>query len=603
MNSTLSKNSAEKIPGILSGMQNRLSYDSNMKDLLFNYIKILKQTKPIEKQIVLNPKILSSYGNRYFNSKNKARQASFLKSLEFIASRIPAQTLQSFMKMKCVGFTGSDKNVCYVSHWQTWLQGSDYDIDKAYIMGHNFDENGLYIGWSNLFDYSTLGSLKASEYLPMPKRLLYIEGTNGLDISEQLQSVIQIESNIKQLNNEIADLKKQLNDAKTNQSLSEDEIKIREDEISKRYDSIDLLRETKIRSYANVLNYIYKNIPENFDKKNKFELNFGSVEEEIKNEIFNNLNSHEHTEIPIHLRQGALRNFISSHIEGVISNIRNMPNAYTPISMDDLSDAAGNSPKGDAASKMTLMNPLVVYQMQYQNMVGKNVIGIAAVGEKASFMLHLSYNELVKSGERVRQFPEFDDRLRRSTVNFQTSRIIGRSKENVSEEELDTITTIDSFPGVNLEGVFDNRILNIFNPKSGKLPADLMISQVLSAATDNAKELILSKINAGEKLAKMYLFLISVGMDINDIVAFMINDVSSVIDELSEENIYDDFNISINDAIKLVKGNVPSGLIKAIKKTLFVVDNKTGKRIYFPDNSEEFSEENIRSLILTGNPL
>ena len=56
--------------------------------------------------------------NIYFNS--------FKKSLTFTASRIPAQTLQSFMQMELTGFTQSSKNIVYVSHWQTWLQGSDY---------------------------------------------------------------------------------------------------------------------------------------------------------------------------------------------------------------------------------------------------------------------------------------------------------------------------------------------------------------------------------------------------------------------------------------------------------------------------------------------
>ena len=72
------------------------------------------------------------------------------------------------MKMKLVAFSGVDSNQCVCSHWQTWLQGSDYDIDKSYIMGLSFDSNGKYVGWSNLFKYDTIGTLKASENLPMP---------------------------------------------------------------------------------------------------------------------------------------------------------------------------------------------------------------------------------------------------------------------------------------------------------------------------------------------------------------------------------------------------------------------------------------------------
>ena len=49
----------------------------------------------------------------------------------------------------------------------------------------------------------------------------------------------------------------------------------------------------------------------------------------------------------------------------------------------------------------------------------------------------------------------------------------------------------------------------------------LVISALLSAATDNAKELILSKINAGPNLAGMYLHMIMLGFSFNDIAKFM----------------------------------------------------------------------------------
>lgn len=53
---------------------------------------------------------------------------SFLNSLHFISSRIPAQSLQSFMPMKCVGWTSDTSNTAYVSYIQTYLQGSDYKL-------------------------------------------------------------------------------------------------------------------------------------------------------------------------------------------------------------------------------------------------------------------------------------------------------------------------------------------------------------------------------------------------------------------------------------------------------------------------------------------
>lgn len=56
----------------------------------------------------------------------RKQYSSFLTSLHFISSRIPAQSLQSFMPMLCVGWTADTSNTAYVSYIQTYLQGSDY---------------------------------------------------------------------------------------------------------------------------------------------------------------------------------------------------------------------------------------------------------------------------------------------------------------------------------------------------------------------------------------------------------------------------------------------------------------------------------------------
>jgi len=52
------------------------------------------------------------------------------------------------------------------------------------MMGHEFDDNGIYLGWSNLFDYSDIDTLHASENLPYPRYITYIKGENGININE-----------------------------------------------------------------------------------------------------------------------------------------------------------------------------------------------------------------------------------------------------------------------------------------------------------------------------------------------------------------------------------------------------------------------------------
>jgi hypothetical protein len=72
----------------------------------------------------------------------------------------------------------------------------------------------------------------------------------------------------------------------------------------------------------------------------------------------------------------------------------------------------------------------------------------------------------------------------------------------------------------------------------------------------------LAKINAGSKLAKCYLYLITMGYNIDDIVKFMTSDAISFIDLYSEENIYSDLNLNIEKAIELAYGTIPNSVIK-----------------------------------------
>lgn len=91
-----------------------------LKDLL-NAAKGFKS-----KVFTINPRINNRLLNIYYSNLSKEIQSSFLKSLYFTASRIPAQSHQSFMQMKAVGFTRGNITHTFVSHFQTWLQGSDY---------------------------------------------------------------------------------------------------------------------------------------------------------------------------------------------------------------------------------------------------------------------------------------------------------------------------------------------------------------------------------------------------------------------------------------------------------------------------------------------
>ena len=126
LNSTVTPESHTVIKNCLYRFGNALQYDPELSSYLSVDLlgKVNKSTMSKDGFIVYEK--LNSITNRYRMAVAKKQYASFLRSQSFTASRIPAQTLQSFMQMRCVGFTGITTNQCFVSHWQTWLQGSDY---------------------------------------------------------------------------------------------------------------------------------------------------------------------------------------------------------------------------------------------------------------------------------------------------------------------------------------------------------------------------------------------------------------------------------------------------------------------------------------------
>lgn len=92
---------------------------------------------------------------------------SFLQSLEAVVSRTPAQSQQSFMAMRVAAFATEDTNSAYVSRMQFLLQGSDLDIDKISLLGLEFN-HGKLITWSPYISLESAKEFEISKRLPFP---------------------------------------------------------------------------------------------------------------------------------------------------------------------------------------------------------------------------------------------------------------------------------------------------------------------------------------------------------------------------------------------------------------------------------------------------
>lgn len=95
-------------------------------ELISNSFKDPNLKQFIDNQFYLVGDVLEDARNEYYQNKQKYLMASFEKTLDTVADRIPTASLQSFMKMRTIGFTQVNNNRICVSHFQAWLQGADY---------------------------------------------------------------------------------------------------------------------------------------------------------------------------------------------------------------------------------------------------------------------------------------------------------------------------------------------------------------------------------------------------------------------------------------------------------------------------------------------
>lgn len=136
-NKVFSDNKLKDIKAATGWFLSNTFIDQSAKDLLKAQLNTITSTENKKNSTELQTIIKQNKANynqllqAYLKKEAHKRYISFLDSQNFIAARIPAQSLQSFMTMKNIAWTENSKNISYVSHFQTYLQGSDY---KHYLI-------------------------------------------------------------------------------------------------------------------------------------------------------------------------------------------------------------------------------------------------------------------------------------------------------------------------------------------------------------------------------------------------------------------------------------------------------------------------------------
>ena len=526
-------------------------------------------------QSVRNAELLNGFVSLDYSNKidqlAAKKVASWNAYHKGIGTRIPAQSMQSFTPCEIVGFTPYKTTGIHIGAKLMWIQGSDLDIDKLYYMTYGFTDDGMLATFSDL---DTI--LDAEKVLDLPK-----PAKRNFNVTV-INSIEEVEQAVKD-NNAVF--------------IRGKDIKLLNDILSQDNNNIVVLNED-LQGWTNLYN------PK--QKVNLKEL----------------LDLHENSKRSSKVRQLALRNTVVRGILNVLSDPIVQYNLELPISMDDAKNAARDSDAGNEELYLTADNPTAKYKMQIQNMVGRDVIGIGASSLKAFFGATTYFNVQVDAIEdsivngtfngsdawdRIKSVAfnsKFSDRglitlanvdyyelqqLLLQNPQYQIITISGKQASDTMEDVLGLVKDVNDrlydsrwiTENINFDGsrVYTINLLNLVNYLNdaangtwdNPIDAAFNLSELISAATDNAKELILSKINATTKFADIYTYLLSVGESFSTIAKFMTSPLFNIIADYSEGNVLN-VNTRYFDLEKAIK-------FVSNEETLPIIDNNIWNNI------------------------
>jgi len=476
----------------------------------------------------------SNRQKQFVNKRAEEMFEAFNLQLKLIIDRIPSQSMQSFTSADVVMLLDTKENALVMSAFLAWLQGSDYDVDKGFIMTYEISDDGRIITPSKLNRY-----YKASEVLdlPLPNRRRFEFST--------------------------------FSNFKAGEHGSETFTFI---------DLEDIANGIGIDVISRILNGPTQVVfADEFDT-DKYR--------PIKKRIEDRIRLHQSSiDLPTSVKTAGYRNKIVHKIHKMLRNPIVQANMNLPV--DDAMDEIKKSiptPEFKSEFFRTWDNPAAKFRLQYDNMVGRAVIGISAVSLKAFFAetaygnnvinkiqsLVNSYKatlsqtgqpdaeigtQIIKELQKICFDAKFikDSNIKtniatisnlrfadlRSSLhglnivfnegtNLNTSRLTQLQRYKLNGQNVLNLSDLISDLDIYANG-------NFINPKD----AYMVLSGYTSLATDNAKELALSKMNATSKFADFHTYLTTIGIRPKDIIGFMASPAFNIIKRYSESSVLD----------------------------------------------------------------
>lgn len=447
-----------------------------------------------------------------------AKHTSFLKSLDIVAARIPAQSMQSFMPMKVVAYDNPDINTAHVSTMQILLQGSDFDVDAVSLATFDIDRNGLLQLWSPYANIESMELLNASARLPIPSgQAVQFETTDGFseagNFLMKYRSLFTI-NRMRVFNKESKDYDISDSEVSIDMTLDTPEkidlfaqfladvpnLRIPSVQFHERFASALDASGLATGMTANLIPSIFNKIKEIADNHNMY---------------FDNLSKYNLSKV--------VNNYTMYSMYRTINDPVNLIQAQTSVdgTTGPLKKESNKSSEAKEASTRTPGNAINKFEGIVENQVGKKGIAICATGLKSFFGLTQYCNFLLNYGTA-------QDQERILLGNEHRGVVIGGK----------VYKTLANIRSKDPNSILDNKVLEALASVTNDNDAALTLSALLSLATDNAKELALSKLNAGTKTLGLYVYGISIGMDFKDLAGIMMSDVGRVINEVLSDDVF-----------------------------------------------------------------
>lgn len=492
-----------------------------------------------------------------FNSKlrdlARQRTIAFKKLLTCIGTRIPSQALSSVAKCKIVGFTGSSSNDVYLPRVLTWVAGSDYDIDKFYIMMSEVLSNGtlpnLYVNNSS-FDPIELSKIKKLVTKDQKEIEIAISTTFDPNATDTYQlGEYGINSLLNGDHTILEDIVLAINAGKQITLLVDPS-------------NINLSPEAKlINEMLGSAGLVITDITDTNARQNAW-----SVEN-----LINEFITSDPSKYAQKYREIAERNVVVDDLTRILSEPATQIALQSVVSADegkrvaDVMDLKYNSGSKD---KFNFDNPACITSQQIANMVGKIGIAATAVAKKAydgiAFSFNMTILDIAANVNKNGYISEEDlKKLKSLIIPTKDGSVISIASvdfkpliQAVLQAGIGDITVVIDQKEKGFVSYLLSNLLTILNASTSRTNAVDYYSTMMTLATDNAKELVLARLNAVGENIDLYTYMFATGKTFEEAADIMRSPVFTLVQKLLEKNVFQAGNerIRLHNVIGFLNG-------------------------------------------------